>query len=251
VRAHAEREVDLIKVMASGGMSTPGTSTVAAQFSDTALQLIVREAHAAGLPVTAHAHWLAAIEQAVAAGVDGIEHCSCLTPGGVDLPDALVDILAERRVAVSGVIPPAPAEFMQFAPPAVRQMMAASGQTPELVREWRAGMIRRLVDAGVPVVTGLDAGLNPWLAHGGLPVAIDLLVDAGLSAAQVLGAATATAARVCGVGDRKGRLAAGYHADVLVVDGDPLRDIGSAVRRVAAVYAGGTRVAVATGAPLT
>ncbi len=243
VREHARRGVDVIKVMASGGMSTPGTAAVATQFTDDELRLIVHEAHEAGLAVTAHAHWLAAIEQAVRAGVDGIEHCSCLTPAGAELPDTLITALADRQVAVGGVIPPAPAEFLQYAPPAVRQLLEASGQTPEAVREWRAGMIRRLVDAGVPVVTGLDAGLNPWLAHGGLPRSVDLFADAGLSAAQVLTAATSAAARVCGVGGRKGRLRAGYDADLLLIGADPLRDIGSAVRQVSAVYVGGVRAA--------
>ncbi len=246
VREHAERGADLIKVMASGGMSTPGTATVATQFGDDELRLIVDEAHARGLPVTAHAHWLAAIDQAVRAGVDGIEHCSGLTPTGVDLPDALVGALADRQMAVSGVIPPAPAEFLQYAPPAVREMLASSGRSPEQVRGWRAGMVRRLWDAGVPVVTGLDAGLNPWLAHGALARSIDLFADAGLAPAQVLAAATSVAARVCGLG-RKGRLAAGYDADVLLVDADPLRDIGSAVRRVGQVYLGG--ISVSGGAP--
>lgn len=241
IREHADRGVDLIKVMASGGMSTPGTATVEIQFTDAELAQIVREAHAAGLPVTAHAHWLGAIEQAVAAGVDGIEHCSCLRRNGPDLPESLVAALAERRVAVSGIIPPT--ANLDLAPPAVRQMLTATGQTPERVRAFRAQQIRRLVDAGVPVATGLDAGLNPWLAHGNLPLSIDLFGEAGLSAEQVLAAATSVAAMVCGVGDRKGRLRPGYDADLVLVGGDPRADVGHAVRQVSSVYLAGQRVA--------
>ncbi|WP_395727461.1 amidohydrolase family protein [Nakamurella sp.] len=241
IREHADRGADLIKVMASGGMSTPGTATVQTQFTDGDLAHIVREAHAAGLPVTAHAHWLTAIEQAVAAGVDGIEHCSCFRGTGTELPESLLATLAERQVAVSGVIPPT--TNLDLAPPAVREHLAATGQTPELVRAWRAQMIRRLVDAGVPVATGLDAGLNPWLAHGHLREAIDLFAEGGLSAAQVLTAATSTAATICGVGDRKGRLRPGHDADLVLVDGDPNDDVGAAVRAVAAVYLAGDPVA--------
>ena len=240
IREHADRGVDLIKVMASGGMSTPGTATVATQFTDAELTLIVREAHAAGLPVTAHAHWLAAIEQAVAAGVDGIEHCSCLTGTGADLPETLVAALADRRVAVGGIIPPT--TNLGLAPPAVRQLLAASGQTPERVRAWRAQMIGRLVDAGVPVVTGLDAGLNPWLAHGNLAESIKLVAESGLSAEKVLAAATSAAAAACGVGNRKGRLRAGYDADLVLVGGDPVADVGAAARAVTAVYLAGEPV---------
>lgn len=240
VRQHVDRGADLIKVMASGGMSTPGTEMVATQFTDWEMERIVAEAHAAGLPVTAHAHWLSAIEQAVAAGVDGIEHCSCLHGTGADLPESLVAALAERGVAVSGIIPPT--TNLDLAPPVVRRMLAASGQTPERVRAFRARQIHRLVDAGVPVATGLDAGLNPWLAHGNLAVSIDLFADSGLSAEQVLAAATSTAATVCGVGNRKGWLRAGYDADLVLVRGDAHGDVRAAVRNVAAVYLAGEPV---------
>jgi imidazolonepropionase-like amidohydrolase len=76
VRERVERRVDVVKVMASGGMVTTGTDVVAPQFSIEELRLLVEQAHAAGLPVTAHAHAAAAIDQAVAVGVDGIEHAS-------------------------------------------------------------------------------------------------------------------------------------------------------------------------------
>lgn len=240
IREHADRGVDLIKVMASGGMSTPGTEAVETQFTDTDLAQIVREAHGAGLPVTAHAHWLTAIEQAAAAGVDGIEHCSCFRGTRAELPESLIATLADRRVAVSGVIPPT--TNLDLAPPAVRRHLAASGMTPERARAWRAQMIRRLVDAGVPVTAGLDAGLNPWLAHGHLHKAIDMFAEGGLSAGQVLTAATSTAATVSGLGDRKGRLRAGYDADMVLVESDPRVDVGAAVRAVRAVYLAGEPV---------
>jgi imidazolonepropionase-like amidohydrolase len=71
VREHAERGVEVIKVMASGGMLTEGTDVNAAQFSPAELRFLVSEAHRHGLPVTAHAHALDAVVDAVAAGVDG------------------------------------------------------------------------------------------------------------------------------------------------------------------------------------
>lgn len=103
-------------------------------------------------------------------------------------------------------------------------------------------MIGRLVDAGVPVVTGLDAGLNPWLAHGNLAESINLVAESGLPADKVLAAATSTAAAACGVGNRKGRLRAGYDADLVLVGGDPIMDVGGAIRAVTAVYLAGERV---------
>jgi imidazolonepropionase-like amidohydrolase len=71
-----ERQVDVVKVMASGGLVTTGTDMFVPQFSIEELRLLVEHAHAAGLPVTAHAHAAAAVNQAVAVGADGIEHAS-------------------------------------------------------------------------------------------------------------------------------------------------------------------------------
>src|SRR5690242_3927323 len=77
VRERADRGVDVVKVMASGGMTTPGTDVLRTQFTSEELAFIVEEAHRRGLPVTAHAHGLPAVQQALAAQVDGLEHCSC------------------------------------------------------------------------------------------------------------------------------------------------------------------------------
>ena len=68
------------------------------------------------------------------------------------------------------------------------------------------------------------------------------LVEGGVSTVAALASATALAAAACGLGDRKGRLRAGYDADLIVVDGDPVADIGALARPVA-VFAGGRRPA--------
>jgi len=179
----------------------------------------VAQAHAAGMLVTAHAHGLPAVEQAVAASVDCIEHCTCLTDKGFELSEALIDQIATNGIAVSGVIPPPKLDFNQ-APPAVRAMAAKLGVSPQQIRELRADMMRRMHQQGVRIVTGIDSGLNPWLAHGNLHIAFSLLEESGFSPAEVLAAATSLAAKTCGVEDRKGFLRSGYDADLIVVDGD-------------------------------
>jgi imidazolonepropionase-like amidohydrolase len=86
VREHAARGVDVIKIMASGGNMTPGSRQDLAQFPPEVLRAAVDEAHQVGLPVTAHAHAVAAIADAAAAGVDGLEHVTFWTEDSVDAP---------------------------------------------------------------------------------------------------------------------------------------------------------------------
>jgi imidazolonepropionase-like amidohydrolase len=102
-------------------------------------------------------------------------------------------------------------------------------------------MMRRLHERGTRVVTGLDAGLNPWLSHGNLPNAVTFFAEAGFTLTAALASATAQAAQVCGVGDRKGRLRPGYDADLLIVEGDLAADLG-ALRQVRSVLLGGDLV---------
>lgn len=86
MRERAERGVDVIKVMASGGNMTPGSLAHEPQFGGGSLRVIVDKAHRHSLSVTAHAHGARSIADAVAACVDGIEHATFMTASGA--PDA-------------------------------------------------------------------------------------------------------------------------------------------------------------------
>jgi imidazolonepropionase-like amidohydrolase len=101
---------------------------------------------------------------------------------------------------------------------------------------------RRLHELGAPFVAGTDAGIAPVKPHGVLACAPAMLRDIGLGPAESLRAITSVAAGVCGLAHRKGRIAPGYDADLLAIDGDPLAD-PAALRRVRAVYARGVFVA--------
>jgi imidazolonepropionase-like amidohydrolase len=231
IRERVERRADIVKIMASGGATTAGTDLMGSQFTGDELRLMVDAAHAAGLPVTVHAHGLAAVEQAVDAGVDGIEHCTCLTPSGMDLRESLLASLAERRIAVC------PTLGMVTDPVRSAGMRAALGQvglTWDLVVQ-QMGNVHR---AGVRLVSGSDGGVMAAKPHGLLPAAVADLVTAGVPACQALASATSVAAQECGLGTRKGRLCVGQDADLLLVDGDPLSDI-HALTRTVAVMAGG------------
>ena len=100
VAQRVERGVPVVKIVVSGGAMTAGSDLLALQYSVDEVALVVARAHRAGLPVTAHAHSLAAVQLCVDAGVDGIEHCTCLTANGLSTPPELVEALAERAIDV-------------------------------------------------------------------------------------------------------------------------------------------------------
>ncbi len=230
VRERAERGVDVIKVMASGGNLTPGSLAHEPQFGAESLRAIVNEAHSHGLPVTAHAHSARSIADAVTAGVDGIEHATFMTADGVDAPQALIRAIAAQRIAVGWTVGRHPGQGGTLYPQIASRM---------------GGMLaarRRLYDSGALLVPGSDAGVSPAKPHDVLPYAPEDLAAAGMSPAEILWALTSRAAQACGAGHRKGRIAPGFDADMLAIDGNPLAD-PAAIRRLRAVYVGGQAAA--------
>ena len=226
ISARVDRGVDIIKVMASGGMSTAGTDITGTQFSVEDLQELVDRAHAAGLPVAAHAQSLPSVEAALAAGVDAIEHCCCMTEKGPVVTDDLIARLADRGAVVGGVFGVRPAISLEQAPVNVRALAERTGATVEAMVARRREAMNRMYRGGVRFVTGADSGLADWRAHGQLYTSVEQFVTAGADVVTALAASTSVAAKACGVGQRKGRLRPGYDADILVVDGDLTGDVG-------------------------
>jgi imidazolonepropionase-like amidohydrolase len=233
VAERAQRGVDLVKIMASGGVMTPGTDVARPQFSAEELETVVHEAHARGLNVTAHAHALNAIRDALAAGIDAIEHCTFMTETGIDIA---ADVVADLVTTATFVCPTLGLAPQTTFPPGGLELLRKAGMTYEAAGQAWAGLHK----AGVRMVSGSDGGIGPHKRHGILPDAVIQLADGGVSASDALATATSIAADACGVADRKGRLSVGLDADLLVVGSNPLDDI-TALRNVQAVYLRGDR----------
>jgi imidazolonepropionase-like amidohydrolase len=227
VRDHAGRGAAVIKVMATGGHMTSGPAPdalAAGQFSAGELRAAAEEAHRQGLPITAHAHGRDGIVAALQAGFDGVEHASFLTPRGPQPDPRVIDALAASGTVVStcipGTVPGIPL------PPIIGTIMDGA-----------RALMRSLVDGGARVVIGPDAGIAPHKPHRVLPYAIADMAEF-LGRAGALSASTYHAAAACHLADRKGRLAPGFDADILAVDGNPLTDINAIHRRVALYHRG-------------
>lgn len=220
VRLSAERGADVIKVMITGGALTVGSANGELQFSSAELAAIASEAHDLGLTVTGHVKCARGMFEAVNAGFDGIEHGIFLTP----LPDqAAIDAIAAAGIYVS--------DTAAFKPP-----------LPPTRDRWeKENSFAAMWAAGINLVLTSDAGINPSAPHDALAHGAAGLARIGMTNTEALRSVTSSAASVCGLGHRKGRLAPGYDADLIAVDGNPLEDL-AALPRVAAVFRGGVRV---------
>jgi imidazolonepropionase-like amidohydrolase len=240
VAEHVVRGVDVLKVMASGGMTTVGTNVYAEQFSAEEMDAVVTAGHEAGLKVLAHAHALAGVWHALRAGVDGLEHFSCLTETGPDMGDDVLEAVAAAGITVDltlGFDPsqmPSPDQM----PPGIKAVMERLGMDFPTMYANRVAQAGRIRAHGIRVVTGTDAGAAPPKRHGGTALAIGTLVEAGYPVAEALATATSVAADHLGLAGVTGALQPGLAADVLVVDGDLAVDPSALGRPVVVLLRG-------------
>jgi len=213
VRRQIQAGADIIKITATGGVLSNTAAGVGQQFSDEELRAIVEAAHAMGRRVTAHAHGVDGINAALRAGVDSIEHGSYIDRESVRLmrqgnryqiPTLLagwwVGQLAER----GGVLTP-----------------AQTAKARQVSRDM-ANMGRFARQNGIRIAFGTDTGVSP---HGMNAREFQLLVEAGFTPIQTIQMATINAADHLQLNGTAGRIAAGYAADIIAVDGDPTQDV--------------------------
>ena len=222
---------DVIKVMTSGGLHTPGSDPTSPQFSLESLRRIVEVAHAAGRRVTGHATCDAAIALAIEAGFDSIQH-------GTNLEPATARALAQRNVSVTPTLDTRYFLNMHLDDPAIPEVIRTRAQA---TAHGRSVAYRNALEAGVTVTAGTDSGTT-FVRHGALATEIRLMHEGGLSVRQVLASATWLAAAEVGLPGVIGTLAPGAYADLLVLEADPLQDL-SALENVALVIQSGAPVA--------
>ena len=234
VRLQVAQGADAIKFVATGGVLSNVRAGVDQQFTTDEIATIIETAHQLGRRVSAHAHGLAGVNAALAAGVDSIEH-------GSFLDDSSIKLFLERGAyhvptIIAGMTVLEMAEGGIVLTPAQREKALIVG-----VRIKEA--LGRSYRAGVPIAFGTDMGVGP---HGQNAREFALMVEAGMTPADAIKAATLTAAQLLDVSDLTGSLAPGKSADLIAVTGDPLADV-TELERVKFVMAQGA-VAVAMAA---
>jgi imidazolonepropionase-like amidohydrolase len=212
VREQLKAGADVIKLVATGGVMTPGVEPGAPQLEPDEIRAAIAEAGKAGRRVAAHAQGTEGIAACVEAGITSIEH-------GIFLTEALVARMARDGVALVATLA-APERIAAHAD-LVPEFMARKSRA---VMERHTESFRMALRGGVPVAAGSDAG-TPFNPHGSLVPELALMVKAGMRPADAVRAATSAAASVLGLGDRAGRIAPGFSADLLAVPGDPTHRI--------------------------
>jgi imidazolonepropionase-like amidohydrolase len=214
VRQHYKDGADLIKIMPSGGVLDESKSADNAQMTVEEIKAVVAAARDYGMTVAAHAHGAEAIRRAVLGGVDSIEHGTYMNEEDMRLmkehgtwyvPTIIAGKFVEEKARIPGYFPP--------------QVALKAAVVGPLIQ----GTAGRAYKAGVKIAFGTDAAVYP---HGRNGEEFGQLVrHGGMSPAEAIASATTGAARLLGLENEIGRIAPGFSADLIAVEGDPLTDV--------------------------
>jgi imidazolonepropionase-like amidohydrolase len=225
VRAQVKYGVDVIKILATGGVLSKGDSPGAPQFTPEELKAAADEAHMAGRKIAAHAHGTQGIKNAILAGIDSIEHASLIDDEGIRLAKEhgtylVMDIYNDDYILGKAI---------EFGLP--QENVEKEKKIGKLQRE----NFERAVKGGAKMAFGTDAGVYP---HGDNAKQFFYMVKFGMTPAQAIRAATSNAADLIGRAKDVGTLEAGKFADVIAVTEDPLQNV-RALENVGFVMKGG------------
>lgn len=226
VRQRYKDGADLIKITATGGVLSQAKDGSGAQFTMEELKAIVETAKDYGFRVAAHAHGAEGMKRAIVAGVNSIEHGTFLDDEAIDLfkkhgTYLVPTIIAGKSTADSAKIP---GYFSDIVTP------KALATGPKI-----QAAFAKAYKAGVKIAFGTDAGVYP---HGKNYLEFQYMTEAGMPAIEAIKAATINAATLLGTEHTLGSIEKNKLADIIAVDGDPLKDI-SAMGRVVFVMKDG------------
>lgn len=216
-RRQISRGADLIKVMISGGIAGAHEQIDTPQLLDDELDAVMTVAHAWGRKVTAHAGPAAVIKRAVDLGLDCVEH-------GYELDEQVVAAMADRNVSLVPTLGVTRCDdfFVQLQVPCWMRQRSAEASTAHMQGFALA------IDAGLNIMLGSD--LPPFWQVDDTSATVrelEFMVEAGLSCADALRAATSRPASWLGVADDAGQVAPGFHADLIAMPENPLDDVSA------------------------
>ncbi len=232
VRRAAREEIkagaDLIKIMANGGIASPTDPIVFLGFSREEIAAVVEEAEMANTYVAAHLYTDEAIRRAVECGVKSVEHANLITP-------ATAELMVERGAWAVPTLVTFEALKEEGARYGLPEVSIAKIDDVRLAGLMSLEILR---DAGVRMAYGSDL-LGEMHRRQSEEFTIRSRV---LPAQEIIASATSIAAEVLGMGGRLGTIAPGAYADLIVVDGNPLKDLGvlgGQGERIPAIMQGG------------
>ncbi|MHA4870614.1 Xaa-Pro dipeptidase [Duganella sp. PWIR1] len=211
-RRNIKYGADVIKICATGGVLSFGDDPRTSQYTLEELKAIIGDAHRLGRKTAAHAHGGDGIKLSVLAGVDSIEHGSYIDEEGIRLMKEHKTYLVPTLYLGDWLIDNA--EAIKLPKPLLEKA--------KVVLPLARVNIAKAIKAGVPIAFGTDAAVYP---HGLNAREFAVLVKLGMTPAQAIRTATVNAADLLGWSDKVGSIEAGKYADLIAVDGDPLKDV--------------------------
>jgi imidazolonepropionase-like amidohydrolase len=224
VREHKRRGADLIKLMPSGGIASTGDDPRQQLMTNDEMRVAVETAHALGMKVAAHIYPAAAIENAVRAGVDSVEHGSFATARTFALMKAHGTYLVPT-LTVYDIFYAAAHDRPDLLAPGTADKELANDPLPKK-------NLPLAIQSGVKIAYGTDIG------EGDHTLEFELLIANGMRPIDAVLAATRNAADLLGTSDRVGSIEPGHLADIVAVDADPLAHPDT-LRHVTFVMKGG------------
>ncbi len=214
VREQVKYGVDVIKILATGGVLSQGDSPGAPQFTFEELKTAADEAHAAGRKIAAHAHGTEGIRRAILAGIDSIEHASLADDQDIQLAKEhgtyfVMDIYNDDYLLGKAI---------EFGLP------LANVEKERMVGRLQRENFAKAFKAGVKMAFGTDAGVYP---HGDNAKQFKYMVQFGMTPAQAIRAATYNAADLIGRSKDVGTIEPGKYADLIAVTESPLQNVQS------------------------